>query len=126
MVRVPPRGYYLQDPTKSILVVSPKNVPREESYFRGVGLRVVTIIHCLDSFISDPAAETSWLKGKVQVWTASVEVMSGIAIQQPQIEYADWYQTALYTSVLVNTTKQMKKHPFYSARSSMNTSNKNE
>ena len=27
--------------------------------------------------------------------------------------YMDWFQTTLYTRVLVNVTKWMKKHPFY-------------
>ena len=34
MVRRPLRGYFLE-PTKIILVVSPRNVPRVEAFFRG-------------------------------------------------------------------------------------------
>ena len=33
---------------------------------------------------------------------------------------AGWFQTTLYTRVLVNITKRMKKHPFYRARLSIN------
>ena len=40
-VRGPPMSYFL-DPTKSILVVLEKNVPRVDAYLRGMGLRVVT------------------------------------------------------------------------------------
>ena len=35
------RGYY-PEPTKIILVVDPGNVSREEEFFRGMGIRVVT------------------------------------------------------------------------------------
>ena len=37
----PARGYF-PDPTKSILVVSEKNEPRANAYFRGMGVKVVT------------------------------------------------------------------------------------
>ena len=32
----------------------------------------------------------------------------------------DWFQTKLYTRVIVNITKRMKKHPFWGARFSIN------
>ena len=35
------RGYF-PEPTKSILVVSEKNVPRANAYFRGIGMKVFT------------------------------------------------------------------------------------
>ena len=38
--RGPPRGYF-PEPTKSILVVAPRNVARAEWFFRGMGLKVV-------------------------------------------------------------------------------------
>ena len=41
MVRTPPRGYFL-DPTKSILVVPPWNVPRADDFFRRYGICIVT------------------------------------------------------------------------------------
>ena len=52
LVRGPPRGYFL-DPTKSILVVSPRNVQRAEDHFRGMGVQVVTGIRYLGRFIGD-------------------------------------------------------------------------
>ena len=39
--RGPKRGYFLE-PTKSILVVAPRNVARTEGFFQGIGLKVVT------------------------------------------------------------------------------------
>ena len=37
MVQEAPRGYFLEPP-KSILVVSLRNIPQEEDFFRGYGL----------------------------------------------------------------------------------------
>ena len=36
-------------------------------------------------------------------------------------EICDWFQTTLYTRVLLNVTKRMKKHPFFGVFSSINT-----
>ena len=54
--RGPPRGYF-PEPTKSIFVVAPRNVPREEEFFRWMGLHIVTVIWYLGGFIGDGAAE---------------------------------------------------------------------
>ena len=40
-LRGPARGYF-PEPTKSILVVDKRNVPRDKEYFRGMGIQVVT------------------------------------------------------------------------------------
>ena len=40
-LRGPARGYFLE-PTKSILVVAERNVPRAKEYFFGMGVQVVT------------------------------------------------------------------------------------
>ena len=37
MVQGPPHGYFLK-PTKSVLVMTPQNVPRVDSFFGGYGL----------------------------------------------------------------------------------------
>ena len=55
-VRGPPRGYF-PEPTKSILVVAPRNVARAEEFFRGMGLQIVTGSWYLGGFIGDGAAE---------------------------------------------------------------------
>ena len=39
--RGPPKVYY-PDPIKSILIVALRNVAREEEFFRGIGIQVVT------------------------------------------------------------------------------------
>ena len=47
MVQGPPQGYF-PDPTKSILVVSPHNVPRAKDFFGGYGLQIVTVSRYLE------------------------------------------------------------------------------
>ena len=54
--RGPPWGYF-PEPTKSILVVAPQNVAREEEFFRGVGTTVVTVSRYIGGFIGEREAE---------------------------------------------------------------------
>ena len=49
-LRGPPQGHYL-DPTKSILVVAKRNVPRAKEYFRGMGIQLVTGSRYLGGFV---------------------------------------------------------------------------
>ena len=60
MVRGLPRGYF-PELIKSILVVSPWNVPRLEAFFRGYGLQFVTGSRYLGSFVGSKAAHNSCL-----------------------------------------------------------------
>ena len=50
MVQGPQRGYF-QEPTKSVMVVSPHNVPRTEAFFRGYGLQILTGSRYLGGFV---------------------------------------------------------------------------
>ena len=67
-VRGPARGYY-PEPTKSVLVVDPGNVAREEEHFRGLGIKVVTWYRYLGGYIGYKEAEGRWLAGKIKGWT---------------------------------------------------------
>ena len=96
--RGPARGYY-PEPTKSILVVAPRNVARSKEHFRGLGIRVVTGHRYLGGFLGDEAAEREWLGKKIQGWKESVAIMAGFALKHPQSAYAglqkslqqEWY-----------------------------------
>ena len=79
--RGPPRGYYLE-PTKSILVVAPRNVAWAEEFFRGVGIKVMTGHRYLGVFIGESEAEKRWLSGKVVGCTKSVETIAGVYRKQ--------------------------------------------
>ena len=81
------RGYY-PEPTKSILVVAPRNEARAEEHFWGLGILVVTGDKYLGSYIADRDAEKSWLKAKIKGWTESVTILSGVAQKHLQSAYA--------------------------------------
>ena len=82
----PARGYF-PDPTKSILVVLEKNVPRANAYFRGMGIKVVTGSRYLGGYIGEREAEAKWVQGKVEGWADSVRTLSGVARKHPQSAY---------------------------------------
>ena len=56
MVQGPLREY-LPDPTKSILVVSLQNVPRDEAFFRGYCLYIVMVRRYLGGFAGTEASQ---------------------------------------------------------------------
>ena len=65
--RQAPGGYFL-DPTKSILVVALRNVPRAEEFFRGMEVEIATWSRYPGVFVGDGAAEDSWIAERVQGW----------------------------------------------------------
>ena len=77
MVRGPPWGYF-PEPTKSMLFVSPRNVPRTEAYFWDMEVRVVTRSRYLGGFIGELAMEKAWIAEKLKGWTESVEMVEGV------------------------------------------------
>ena len=60
MVRGPLSGYF-PEPTKSILVVSPWNVPQAEAFFRGYGLQIVMGCLYLGGFVGSNAGQDLWM-----------------------------------------------------------------
>ena len=85
--RGPARDYY-PEPTKSILVVAPRNVAQAEEYLRGLSIRVVMGHRYLGGFLSNMSAEREWLGKKVQGWKESVAILAGVALKHPQSAYA--------------------------------------
>ena len=84
---MPPRGYFLE-PTKSILVVAPRNVAKVEEFLHSMGMKIVTGSQYLGGFVIYRAAEDSWLAEKVQGWTELVKTLSGFAHNNPQSAYS--------------------------------------
>ena len=82
-----PWGYFLE-PTKSILVVAPRNVARAEEFFHGMGINIITGSWYLGSFVGNRTAEYIWLAAKVQGWTELVETLPGVPRKHPQSAYA--------------------------------------
>ena len=65
MVRGPPLGYF-PEPTNSILVISPWNVLRVDSFFLGCRLQIVTGGRYIGVFVGSKAAQDFWLGDKVE------------------------------------------------------------
>ena len=57
-----PARRYFPEPTKSILVVSEKSVPRSKEYFRGMGIQVVTGSRYLGGYIGEQETEAQWVR----------------------------------------------------------------
>ena len=87
MARGAQRGY-LPDLANNILVVSPWNVPRAEAFFRGYGLEIMTGSRYIYGFMGIEAAYYWWIKGKLRGWSASVDIINGVACKHPQTSYA--------------------------------------
>ena len=83
VVCAPPQGS-LPGPTKSILIALEKNVPQENSYFRRLGIRVITGSCYLGGVIDNQAADTGCLVEKVHNWNTSMEVMARDGTQTPK------------------------------------------
>ena len=80
-------GYY-PEPTKIVLVVAERNVPRAKEYFRGMGIQVVAGSRYLGGYVGKRAAEVVWIQEKVEGWAESVQTLAGVACKQPQSAYA--------------------------------------
>ena len=65
MVRGPLQNYFTE-PTKSILVVYPRNFPRAEDFFWGYGLHIVTGSRHLGGFMGTKEAQDRWIGEKVE------------------------------------------------------------
>ena len=86
MVKGPPRGYF-PEPTKSILVMSPRNFPLAEAFFQGYVLHVVTGSRYLGGFVGTEAAHDQWLEEGMEGWRALVAIMAEVAVNFPQAAY---------------------------------------
>ena len=85
-LRGTPWGYF-QEPTKSILVVSPWNMASDEEFPWGMGLKVVKESGYFGVFIGNREVETTWLEEKVQGWTESARKLLGVDRKNPKSVY---------------------------------------
>ena len=86
-VRGPPWGYF-PDLTKSILVVSLRNVQRVEAHFRGMGVCMVTLSRYISGFIGDPDSDKDWLDERLTGKKDLLEILEGVVCRHPHTEYA--------------------------------------
>ena len=73
---------------KRALDISPRNFTRVETFFRGMGLKVVTGSCYIPGFIGDQAEEATWLEERLEGWTSSMRTLLGVACRHPQTAYA--------------------------------------
>ena len=88
----PPQRFF-PEATKSILVISLRNVARVEDFFRGMGIKVFTGTCYLGVFIGDREDENIWMEEKVQGLEESVKTLSGVARNHPQFAYAGLHKS---------------------------------
>ena len=68
--------------------MSPRNVTREEEFFSGMGIKIVTGSWYLEGFFGDRLAEYSLLAAKVQKWTELVKTLPRVAFNHLQSDYS--------------------------------------
>ena len=68
--------------------MAPRKVPREEEFFLGMGLQIVTGIRYLGGFIGYGSAEKRWLVRKIERWAESVGTLAGEYRKHPQSTYS--------------------------------------
>ena len=69
--------------TKSILVVSPQNVPGVKAFFRGYRLQIVTGRRYLRGFVGSKAAQDFYMGDKLEGWRDSMATLDGVARRHP-------------------------------------------
>ena len=79
---------YFPEPTKSILVTSPKNVERAKEVFGGLGFQVKTGNCYLGSFIGELDACDEWIQEKINDWAWAMKELAAMAMAFPQLAYA--------------------------------------
>ena len=86
MVIRPPQGYF-PEPTKRILVVSPRNIPWVEAFFWDYRLHMVTGTRYIGGFVGSKADQYLWLGEKVEGWRDLVSTLGGVVCRHPQTTY---------------------------------------
>ena len=73
-----PLRSYLPDPTKIILVVSPRNVPQAEAFFWGYRLQIVVGGRYLGGFIGTNSEQVWWLGNNIVGWQDLVATLDWV------------------------------------------------
>ena len=60
---------------------------RDEEFFQGMGVKLVTGSRYLGGFIGDRESETTWLDEKLQEWIESVRKILGVDYKHPHSDY---------------------------------------
>ena len=83
----PGRGYH-PDPTKSILIVRPKNIEAGKFFGARHGFRVCMGAHYLGGYIGDDKSKLNWLRERMLAWEKNINTISKKSGKYPQESYA--------------------------------------
>uniref|UniRef100_A0A1X7SXQ2 Reverse transcriptase domain-containing protein n=1 Tax=Amphimedon queenslandica TaxID=400682 RepID=A0A1X7SXQ2_AMPQE len=86
LLQGPKFGYY-PEPHKSCLVVKESMVPQAQKLFGDLGIKITTSNRLLGSVIGDTMGCEAFVTKKVQGWINLINVLSDIAVTQPQAAY---------------------------------------
>ena len=86
LLQGPKFGYY-PEPHKSYLVVKESMIPQAQELFGDLGIKITTSNRLLGGVIGDTAGCEAFVNKKVQDWINLINVLSDIAITQPQAAY---------------------------------------
>ena len=87
MVQGPPCCYF-PEPIKSVLVVSPQNVPHAQDFLRWCRLQIMTGRCYLGGFVGKESEHEQWLGEKISVCQDLEDTLSGVARRHLQTAYA--------------------------------------
>ena len=82
----PARGYF-PEPTKSILVVQPRNVERAKATFAPLGFTIVTGARYLGGHVGTVESKNEYVKERVKLWEEGIISLSRIAKSSPQCAF---------------------------------------
>ena len=79
---------YFPEPTKSILVTSPKNVERAKAVFGSLSFQITTGNCYLGGFIGETDLRDEWIQQKTNDWAHATKELASVAMNFPQLAYA--------------------------------------
>ena len=83
----PGRGYH-PEPTKSVLIVCPKNLEAKKVFEARPGFRVCTGARYLRGYIGDDKSKHDWLRERTLMWEKNINTISKTVGKYLQESYA--------------------------------------
>ena len=79
-----PQYGYFPKPSKSVLIVSEKNLERAKSALGDLNFQITTGYHYLGGFIGEKSARDKWIEEKVEDWVIGIDALAATAKRYPQ------------------------------------------
>ena len=87
LIREGPKFGYYPEPDKSYVVVASKFMEKANILFSPYGISVVEGSRVLGGFVGNQSETYEWGKNKVEAWVKSIQILSDVALKQPQAAY---------------------------------------